>query len=276
MPLPRTALARRKLLRMLGLVAVGAAAGTAASAGSPRLVGPAMAAEPTLPRPRDWQALLSEAAAGGHPVVVLFSTPGCAYCRFVRHDHLRHLAAASPGGSGVHVVELSLADRRPFDLGTAASPVGAAGALQRAPDSTSPAALAASLGIRFAPTVACANSQLAGSRSMPPSTSTTAAMYSGGWWGAGLGSGVPQTVPIGQCGGAVCTTGSNASSVGVGLVAVYWNERAGDQMPSTPLGRSMARTRHQVVPPAPRLGPPAWLKMLQPPGLPPTLRWSTL
>lgn len=172
MPLPRTALARRKLLRMLGLVAVGAAAGTAASAGSPRLVGPAMAAESTLPRPRDWQALLSEAAAGGHPVVVLFSTPGCAYCRFVRHDHLRHLAAASPGGSGVHVVELSLADRRPFDRGATSSPVGDAaslladtgspGSVEAATPATrsrdaipaSPAALAASLGIRFAPTVA--------------------------------------------------------------------------------------------------------------------------
>ncbi|HRO61459.1 MAG TPA: hypothetical protein PK177_20260, partial [Burkholderiaceae bacterium] len=121
--LPRPAGARRKALEALGRIALGAAAfaGPAASTGRLGLAGRSMAAEAALPRPHAWQALLREAAAGGHPVVVLFSTPGCAYCRLVRHDHLRHLAAATPQESGVRVVELSLGDRRPFDLESAAA-----------------------------------------------------------------------------------------------------------------------------------------------------------
>jgi hypothetical protein len=92
-----------------------------------------------LARPDSWGAALDESARSGEPVVVLFSTPGCAFCEFVRRDHLRHLAKAE-GPRGLQVFELSLVDREPFrESGAAAS---------------SPAALAASLGIRFAPTVA--------------------------------------------------------------------------------------------------------------------------
>ena len=136
----RTARGRREALATLGRSAVGAAAFAGSAAWAGRLAAPdrPMATEATLPRPEAWQALLNDAAGSGYPVVVLFSTPGCAYCKFVRHDHLRHLAAATSERSGVRVVELSLGDHRPF----------------AAEDPASPAALAASLGIRFAPTVA--------------------------------------------------------------------------------------------------------------------------
>ena len=131
--------ARREALATLGRFIAGATA----------LAGPAWAGrlaaferpvptEAALPRPDAWRALLHDAAVSGHPVVVLFSAPGCAYCRFVRVDHLRHLAARTPQRSGIRIVELSLTDRRPF----------------AGDDPASPAELAAMLGIRFAPTVA--------------------------------------------------------------------------------------------------------------------------
>lgn len=89
----------------------------------------------TLLRPASWQALLDESGATGRPLVVLFSIAGCGFCELVRHDHLRYLAR-DPEASAVLVAELDIFDRRPFTEGS------------------SPAELAASLGIRAAPTVA--------------------------------------------------------------------------------------------------------------------------
>ena len=87
-----------------------------------------------LPRPASWSALLAESEATGRPLVVLFSLKGCGFCEQVRRDHLRHLARSRD--SKVRVAELDIFDHNPFTEGS------------------SPAELAASLGIRVAPTVA--------------------------------------------------------------------------------------------------------------------------
>lgn len=72
-------------------------------------------------------------------VVALFSLPGCPYCEIVRRNYLRHLVGQVPG---LRVVEYGLDDDRPFR-----DPPRHAEAPRSA------AALARSLGVRFAPTV---------------------------------------------------------------------------------------------------------------------------
>jgi thioredoxin-related protein len=95
-----------------------------------------------LERPASHEAVLREAARDRTVVVALFSLPGCPFCEAIRRDQLRHLAREQ-AAQRVRVVEYDLTDRRPF-AGTAA----------RSPAPVSPAALAASLDVRLAPTVA--------------------------------------------------------------------------------------------------------------------------
>jgi thiol-disulfide isomerase/thioredoxin len=98
-----------------------------------------------LERPASHEAVLREAARDRTVVVALFSLPGCPFCEAIRRDQLRHLAR-DQAAQRVRVVEYDLTDRRPFAGPAARAP---------APDSPdSPAALAASLDVRLAPTVA--------------------------------------------------------------------------------------------------------------------------
>jgi len=95
------------------------------------------AGTPALDGTRSPQALLAHGDA--RVVVALFSLPGCPYCEVVRRNYLRHLEAAAPG---VRVAEYGIGDERPFER------QGSRDAPQN------PAALAKSLGVRVAPTVA--------------------------------------------------------------------------------------------------------------------------
>lgn len=88
-----------------------------------------------LPRPASWKAVLAESRATGRPIVLMFSSVGCAWCELVRRDHLRHLARDQQK-LGLIVVELDLLDRKPFA------------------DGETPAGIAKAMGVRFAPTVA--------------------------------------------------------------------------------------------------------------------------
>lgn len=88
-----------------------------------------------LPRPASWKAVLAESRVSGRPIVLMFSSVGCAWCELVRRDHLRYLAR-DQHRLGVIVVELDLLDRKPFK------------------DGETPAGIAKALGVRFAPTVA--------------------------------------------------------------------------------------------------------------------------
>jgi hypothetical protein len=88
-----------------------------------------------LPRPASWKAMLAESRATGRPIVLMFSSAGCAWCELVRRDHLRYLARDQQK-LGVIVVELDLLDRKPFA------------------DGETPAGIAQAMGVRFAPTVA--------------------------------------------------------------------------------------------------------------------------
>jgi thioredoxin-related protein len=95
--------------------------------------------EVKLERPVSHQALLRESARDGSVIVALFSLQGCPYCVAIRRDQLRHLAREQ-AARGLRVVEYDRSDTTPFE---AKIPRAAA----------SPAALAATLGIRLAPTV---------------------------------------------------------------------------------------------------------------------------
>jgi len=126
----------------------------------PLLAAPSGSAGPSpagdaLPRPASWAALLRESGRTGRPVVAMFSIHGCPHCLRVRRDHLRHLAREQTT-RGVFVVELELNDRRPFsDAATdEGRPTNRESAVWPATAAVSPAALAAALGIRLAPTVA--------------------------------------------------------------------------------------------------------------------------
>jgi len=97
----------------------------------------AAATTPALDGTRLPQTLLAERKA--LVVVALFSLPGCPYCEVVRRNYLRHLEGAMPG---VRVAEYGIDDEREFKRhATADAP-------------KNPAALAKSLAIRVAPTVA--------------------------------------------------------------------------------------------------------------------------
>ena len=102
-----------------------------------------------LERPASHEAVLREAARERTVVVALFSLPGCPFCEAIRRDQLRHLAREQ-AAQRVRVVEYDLTDRRPFAGTAARSPAPASPAAL----ATSPAALAASLDVRLAPTVA--------------------------------------------------------------------------------------------------------------------------
>ncbi|RPH59482.1 MAG: hypothetical protein EHM83_15760 [Burkholderiales bacterium] len=111
---------------------------------------PANAAGAThaLERPASHDALLQASARQGFVVVALFTLPGCPFCETIRREQLRHLAREQ-AERGVRVVEYDLTDHKPFaGTRTGADPPDA----QPASHAT-PAALAAALGIRLAPTV---------------------------------------------------------------------------------------------------------------------------
>jgi thiol-disulfide isomerase/thioredoxin len=112
------------------------------------------AAGPTRPLPGTNSAGQLEAWSKGTQVlVVMFSRPACAFCEALRREHLwplhAHLANEK-NLAGVRLIELDLSVKAPF--------AGASGRF-----SSSPAQLAASLGIRLAPTLAFfgANGELA-------------------------------------------------------------------------------------------------------------------
>ena len=96
-------------------------------------------ADTGLERPGSHQALLRESARDGSVIVALFTLPGCPFCAAIRRDQLRHLAREQ-AARGVRVVEYDLSDATPFGATDPHAPA-------------SPAALAAALGIRMAPTV---------------------------------------------------------------------------------------------------------------------------
>lgn len=140
---------RRRHVKALQLAAAAlAAAFVSTHAGTP--AGPAGVPD-AIERPASHESLLREAARDGVVIVALFSLPGCPYCEAVRRDQLRHLARGQ-AAQRLRVVEYELGDRRPF-AGATAPPDGPADAA-RAGTLRTPAALAASLDIRVAPTVA--------------------------------------------------------------------------------------------------------------------------
>ncbi len=132
---------RRLVASVCALVALAPLAGVVAP-------GARAAQTPALDGTRSPRTLLADSDA--RVVVALFSLPGCPYCEVVRRNYLRHLEATVPGvrvaeyviGDGVRVAEYVIGDERRFE--PAAS--------EDAPKN--PAALAKSLGIRVAPTVA--------------------------------------------------------------------------------------------------------------------------
>lgn len=133
---------------------------------------PAAAEDPAhsahLHRPADWSGTIVRASAARLPVVVMFSTPGCPFCKRLRDEHLRHLEREA-ATRGVVVAELSMTDHSGFESPPPAASnrghdAGVAGAAQStvatrdAPlpafaESNSPAEVAQVLGIRLAPTV---------------------------------------------------------------------------------------------------------------------------
>lgn len=129
-----TALVGAAILALAAPPAAGASPGQATDAGDGRNAALADPKHP-LPRPASWKAVLAESRDTGRPIVLMFSSIGCAWCELVRRDHLRHLARDQQK-LGVIVIELDLLDRKPFS------------------DGDSPAGIATAMGIRFAPTVA--------------------------------------------------------------------------------------------------------------------------
>lgn len=121
-------LIRQSITALLVLVLACATAGARAAGG-----------HQSLERPASHEALLRDSARERVVVVALFSLPGCPFCEAVRRDQLRHLAREQ---ASLRVVEYDLTDRSPF------APAGRSAAAAE-----SPAALAAALGIRLAPTV---------------------------------------------------------------------------------------------------------------------------
>jgi thioredoxin-related protein len=89
-----------------------------------------------LPRLEQWDDALKDAARAGHPVVILWGTPGCPWCDALRADVMVHVWREAVQ-RGVRVHEFDLTDRRP---------------LEGAP-TLSPAELADRLTIRVSPTV---------------------------------------------------------------------------------------------------------------------------
>ena len=123
-------LIRQSITALLVLVLACATAGARAAGG-----------HQSLERPASHEALLRDSARERVVVVALFSLPGCPFCEAIRRDQLRHLAREQ-ASQHLRVVEYDLTDRNPF------APAGRSAAAAE-----SPAALAATLGIRLAPTV---------------------------------------------------------------------------------------------------------------------------
>src|SRR5690606_41528203 len=92
-------------------------------------------------RPGAHEAVLRDSAREQRVVVALFTLPGCPFCEAIRRDQLSHLAREQVA-RGLRLVEYDLTDRKLF-----------AGSRVNAESAASPAALAASLGVRLAPTV---------------------------------------------------------------------------------------------------------------------------
>lgn len=112
------------------------AAGLALMVAAGAVRGAAPSGDLPLPAPASWRDALARSGSEGRPLVVMFSTPGCPWCRALRRDVLHHLAAQSDE-RGVRVLELDMTDKRPFADGTG----------------DSPASVARGLGARVSPTV---------------------------------------------------------------------------------------------------------------------------
>jgi len=136
--MPRGHARRAASVAALAVALVAPAAGAASPVAAPAPASPAGVWQNTkvsLPRPASWKAVLAQSRANGWPIVLMFSSVGCAWCEMVRRDHLRYLAR-DQRKLGVIVVELDLLDRKPFE------------------DGETPAGIAKAMGVRFAPTVA--------------------------------------------------------------------------------------------------------------------------
>ena len=144
----RVALARAAALAVLAILPPGLAPPAHAQAA------PAM-----LARPDSLTALIARAERERKPVVVLFSQAGCPYCEALRREQLNQLAAEQHK-RGVIVVEFDIADGRSFAPKGPESSPGAGARRATEPGAPpwlaagAPVALAHTLGIRVAPTVA--------------------------------------------------------------------------------------------------------------------------
>lgn len=119
----------------------------------------AQAAPAMLARPDSLTALIARAERERKPVVALFSQAGCPYCEALRREQL-HPLAAEQHKRGVIVVEFDIADGRSFAPKAPESSPGAGARRATQPGAQpwlaagAPVALAHTLGIRVAPTVA--------------------------------------------------------------------------------------------------------------------------
>ena len=87
----------------------------------------------------DLGALLDAVRTTRRPLLLLFSTPGCPYCREVRRNYLAPRVADGIESSGVVIREVDITSRREF--------------VDRGAERTTEAALAQRFGVRMVPVI---------------------------------------------------------------------------------------------------------------------------
>ncbi len=68
----------------------------------------------SLPPATDLRELAAQSGRLKAPIIVLFSTPGCPYCREVRRNYLAPRLAAQAGGAVVLIREIDITSRDPL------------------------------------------------------------------------------------------------------------------------------------------------------------------
>jgi hypothetical protein len=96
-------------MRRRHLLACAAAAGVAL----PR-VAHSQADDASLPRIEDLGALLDEVRTTRRPLLLFFTTPGCPFCREVRHNYLAPRIADGPVAAGATIREVDITSPRVF------------------------------------------------------------------------------------------------------------------------------------------------------------------